>query len=231
VSAALRAAGAVWLLLISLSGCTGLFHSNARPEQVYYLRTHATPADGAGSSAPGGAASLRIGHPLADPGLDSTHIVLLQADHRMNFYAGSRWPAPVSDMIEALAVEKLRGSGDWSAVEDPANPFPTDYLLQLSVRRFEADYTSGSVAPVVYVVLEGIIGRREGRDVLATFSASGSVPAAANRMAEVVGAFERATDAALGELSREAAQAVRGDPQRAAQYGVNPTPSSSRQSQ
>src|SRR5438067_3533325 len=124
---------------------TTLFRSTARPEQVYYLRAPSTDSAQPSVSAPGDGsprplgASLRVGHPLTGPGLDSSHIMLIQADHRMNFFAGSRWPAPVADVIEALAVETLRGSGDWSSVEDSTSPFPSDYLLQVAVRRFEAD--------------------------------------------------------------------------------------------
>ena len=219
-------------------GCTGLFRSTARPEQVYYLRApapegapsevgaagNAPSADrGAGRSAASGTAdqsgaapgthrglgtSLRIGHPVADPGLDSTHIMLVQADHRLNFYAGSRWPGPVADMVEALAVETLRSSGAWSSVEDSTSPFPSEYLLQVAVRRFEADYTVGGASPEVHVMLDCIIGRREGREVIASFVASGSARAAANRLSDVIDAFEQAADEALRALSREAAQAV-----------------------
>ena len=130
------------LCTMLILGCSGLFHSTAHPEQTYYLRP---PAVAAGEGALRGAgASLRVGHPLADPGLDSSHIMLVQADHRMNFYAGSRWPAPAADVIEALAVETLRASGGWRSVEDSTSPFPSDYLLQVAVRRFEADYTARS---------------------------------------------------------------------------------------
>src|SRR5205807_4562933 len=142
---------AVPLLCILSGGCSGLFHSSACPEQTYYLRAPPaaaatlplTAARGAPGSPPALAASLRVGHPQADPGLDSSHIMLVQADHRMNFYAGSRWPGPVADLIEALAVETLRASDAWRSVEDSTSPFPSDYLLQVAVRRFEADYTAG----------------------------------------------------------------------------------------
>src|SRR5207249_1820436 len=134
--------------------------SAGRPEQVYYPRAPSTDsaqpsvsAPGDGSPRPPGA-SLRVAHPLTGPGLDASHIMLIQADHRMNFFAGSRWPAPVADVIEALAVETLRGSGDWSSVEDSTSPFPSDYLLQVAVRRFEADYTTRGGAPEVHVMLD-----------------------------------------------------------------------------
>lgn len=217
------AARALPLLYLWLGGCSGLLHSNAKPEQIYYLRAppgQSAPAAGtAGSSAAAtdSAApapmpvSVRVGRPLADPGLENAHIMLLQTDHRMNFYSGSRWPAPAPELIEALAVQTLRASGAWSSVQDSASPFPSDYLLQLHLRRFEADYTEGGAAPTVHVVLDCTIGRRQGREVLAAFTASGSASASANRLAEVVGAFEQASGAALEQLSQQATQAVRGD--------------------
>jgi cholesterol transport system auxiliary component len=240
----LLAMSAAPLLCILTGGCSGLFHSSARPEQTYYLRPPAAAAGaavpaaapGAPGAPPARAASHRVGHPLAEPGLDSSHIMLVQADHRMNFYAGSRWPGPAADVIEALAVETLRASGAWRSVEDSTSPFPSDYLLQVAVHRFEADYTAGGTVPEVHVTLDCIIGRREGRDVVASFVASGAALATANRLSDVVSAFEQATGAALGSLSLQAQQAVRAvaeraAAERAAQKEDSPTPSISRQSQ
>ena len=234
------------------SGCAGLLQSNAPPEQVYYLRapsgaaaaaptaaaaTAATPTAApelagraVGASLRPVGASLRVAHPRAGPGLDSSHIMLVQADHRMNFFAGSRWPGPIGAVVEALAVETLRGSGDWTSVEDSASPFPSDYLLQVTVRHFEADYTVSAATPEVHVTLDCILGRREGRAVIATFIASGSARAAANRLSEVVSAFEQAVDSALTALSQQAAQAVRAA-ESAAQNAESPAPSISRASQ
>jgi cholesterol transport system auxiliary component len=207
---------------LPLGGCTGLLHSNATPEQTYYL---AAPA--AAALAPT-QASLRVGHPSAAPGLDSPHIMLLQADHRMNFYTGSRWPGPAPEVFEALAVQTLRASQAFTSVEDSTSPFPSDYLLQISLRRFDADYTQGAAAPTVNVVIDCIVGRREGRDVVATFEATGSAAASANRQGEVVAAFEQASSQALGMLTDQAAQAVRADVQRQSQNAELPTPSSRR---
>ena len=194
------------------SACAG-FHSSVQPDQTYYLRPHPAGAAGAGAAgaAPG---SLRVGRPAASPGLDSARIMLVEADHRMNFYAGSRWPGPAPQVIESLAVATLRASGAWSAVEDSSSPFPGDYLLGLVVRRFEADYGAGGTAPVVQVALDCTLGRHAGREVIATFTASASAPAAANRLGEVVAAFEQATDAALASLAQQAAEAARADAQR-----------------
>lgn len=231
MKATLSAARAAPLLCLALSGCAGLFHSNAPPEQTYYLRAPAVPAGSVASAAAPAATSLRVAQPLADPGLDTARIMLLQPDHRMSFYAGSRWPAPATNLMASLAVQTLRASGDWASVEDSASPFPSDFLLQITLRRFDADYTSSAAAPEVHVVLDCIVGRREGRDVVATFVAAGSATAAANRLGEVVSAFEQATGTALEALTQQSLQAVRAAAARPAQNADKPAPSSSRQSQ
>ena len=230
------AARALPLLCLCLAGCSGLFQSKAKPEQIYFLRAPAvatsTPAaEPAAAPAAAGAAmpaSLRVTRPLASPGLDTSRIMLVQTDHRMNFYSGSRWPAPLTQLVEALAVETLRATGAWASVEGSASPFPSDYLLQIHIRRFEADYTEGTAAPVVHVVLDCVVGRRQGREVLATFTASGSAAAVANRQAEVVAAFEQASGTALQALSQQAEQAVRADLQHSAQNPDKPLASISR---
>ena len=78
------------------------------------------------------------------------------------------------------------------------------------------------------MVLDCTVGRREGRDIIATFVASGTAAAAANRLSDVVAAFEQASGAALNVLSQQAAQSVRSDAQRAAQNGEKPVPSATR---
>jgi cholesterol transport system auxiliary component len=225
------AARAAPLLALLLSACSGLLRSSAAPEQTYYLRAPAVPTGAALSATTPLANSVRVAHLLADPGLESSHIMLLQSDHRMSFFSGARWPAPMPEMLGSLAVQTLRASGNWASVEDSGSPFPSDYLLQITVRRFDADYTGGAVAPEVHVVLDCIIGRREGRDVVASFVASGSAAAAHNRLGEVVGAFEQASATALTALGQQALEAARADAARAAQNATTPAPSSNRQSQ
>jgi cholesterol transport system auxiliary component len=217
----------------AVSGCGSLLRSTAAPEQTYYLRAPAAPE--ASAAAPGSTplSSLRVARPLADPGLDTSHIMLLESDHRMSFYTGSRWPAPMPQMVGSLAVQTLRASGQWVSVEDSASAFPSDYLLQITVRRFDADYAgSATAAPQVHVVLDCNIGRRDGREVVGSFLVQGSAAAGANRLGEVVSAFEQATDAALTALTAQAVATVQADRARlSAQKATTPAPSSSRQSQ
>jgi cholesterol transport system auxiliary component len=206
------------------AGCNGLFHTSSKAEQTYYLRSTASPS-GATQPLP---VSVRVAAPDADPGLDTTHIVLVQSDHRMGFYAGSRWPSGTPKMVETMAVQTLRASGDWASVQDAGSPFPSDYLLQVTLRRFEADYASGAAAPQVHVVLDAVLGQRDVSDVVASFEVAGTQAASENRMGAVVAAFEQATNSGLAALAQQTVAAVRAQPQPAGQNAVKPVPSNSR---
>ncbi|MBW4051666.1 MAG: hypothetical protein HIU85_09410 [Proteobacteria bacterium] len=198
------------LLGLGIAGCASYLHSDAPPVQVYTLRAGTVSSHGAAHAHPARAASLRVALPLAGPGLGTSQIVLLQPDHRMNVYAGTAWAADTPALLEALATKTLRASGDWSSVENADSPFPSDYLLQIAIRRFDADYSAGAGAPpTVRVTLDCTLGSESGRRILASFSVSGSAAAAANRLSEVVAAFQRAADQALSSMSQQAFAAVR----------------------
>jgi ABC-type uncharacterized transport system auxiliary subunit len=127
----------------------------------------------------------------------------------MSYYVASRWPSDLPSVVEALTVDTLRSSGAWSTVQDSASAFSSDYLLQIVIRRFEADYSVSATAPEVHVVLDCTVGRRAGREIIDSFVAEGAAVAAANRLGDVVSAFEEASNKALDEIAVRAAQAVK----------------------
>jgi cholesterol transport system auxiliary component len=202
-----RSAPVVLALTSVVSGCSFGLRSNLPPVESYVLRADA-PDGGAPTGVAPARASLRVLYPLAAPGLDSERIVLLESDRRLSYYAASRWATPLPALLEQLAVDTLRRTGAWSAVEDSRGVWPADYLLQLDIRRFEADYTGGG-PPVVHVVLDCTLGRRAGQDELvASFTTERTVSAAQNRVGAVVEAFERAADDALAEAAQRSRAAV-----------------------
>lgn len=197
------------LLGLAVAGCTSLLRSNAPPVQIYTLRAPSASSNGTDQTAAADV-SLRVAHPRAAPGLGTSQIVLLQPDHRLNVYAASAWAADAPALLESLAVETLRRSGHWRSVQDAESPFPSDYLLQISVAHFDADYSDDTGAPpAVQVTLDCTLGKEEGRDIITTFVASGSAVASANRLGEVVAAFQQATDAAMASLSQQVSAAMR----------------------
>jgi len=81
----------------------------------------------------------------------------------------------------------------------------------VSIRRFEADYSSDSGAPTVQVAFDCTVGRRSDRGVVATFTAAASVPATADRMAAVIAAFDAATSDALRSIEAQTLTAIAAD--------------------
>ena len=182
--------------LLALAGCGG-FHSDRPAAQVYALdpvyAESKLPADSS-------AASLLVLRPQAAPGLDTENIALRRSAQRLDYYAASRWPAPLPDFLQSLAVEALRASGKYRSVQAERAAFAADRVLQIEIRRFQAEY-AGEGAPIVHVQLLATLGRRDDHAVLASVSAESSVPAAENRMQAVVAAFQTAAAAALADLA------------------------------
>lgn len=199
-------AGITALLPLALAGCGGLLDSKIAAPQAYVLRLPPSAAPATGPTA----GSIRVQRPATGPGLASEHIVLLRSDRRFDFYAASRWAAPAPHIVEAVVLEALRGTGAFSAVFDDASPYAPRYDLRITLRRFEADYTTeGSAsAPTVFVVLDCTLGRSRDRALLASFTAQGSARAGEDRLNSVVAAFEAATATAMGELARATTAAI-----------------------
>ena len=191
------------------TGCGSLLDSKIAAPQSYVLRLPAREATTPANSQRAG--SLLLQRPMAGPGLDSDRIVLLRSDSRFDFYAASRWAAPAPDMIASFIVDGLRANGSFSAVFDDTAPYAPRYNLRCTLRRFESDYTKGG-APTVFVAFDCTLGRHRDRELLSSFSAQGSAVAAADRLNEVVAAFETASSAAVAELEKQAAAAVANEP-------------------
>jgi cholesterol transport system auxiliary component len=184
--------------LLMMAGCSG-FRSDEGPTQVYTI----DPVFEASKlETPGAAPSLRLLRPLAAPGLDNERIALRRGSQQLDYYAASRWPTPLPEFVQSLAIEALRASGKYRAVQSDGAAFAADEVLQIEIRRFQAEY-NGAGAPLVHVQLLATLGSRTDRKALASVSAESSVKASENRMQAVVAAFQSAATSALTELVRQ----------------------------
>ena len=196
------------MALLTLGGCSGLLSSRSAAPVTYVLRP-AIAADAvsgaASSSGPMSAPSLQVQRVAAAPGYSRDEILLTQPDRRLDVYAASRWPDALPVVVERLVVDALRQHGGWSVVHDAAAPFAADLLLRVTVRRFDAEYTTVGGPPTARVVLDATLARRGDRAVLAAFTVEASSAAGEERMSAIVAAFERATGEALSALTRQVA--------------------------
>jgi len=185
-------------LVACMAGGCADFHSKQAAIQVYTLQPSFSAAAAGASAA---TATLQVARPLAAPGLDTDGIALQRDGQRLDYYAASRWAAPLPEIVQSQAIEALRASGKFRSVQPEGAAFAADLVLQLEIRRGQAEYVGADGPPTVQVQLLATLGRRADRSVLATVSASGTAPASENRMQSVVAAFQAALGTALGELS------------------------------
>jgi cholesterol transport system auxiliary component len=201
-----RLRGLLIPLLLALPGCSGLLHSTAAPFQLYVLQPPpAPPGSGPGIAAP----SLRIGRPLAAAGLDTDRIALLRPGNRLDYYAGSRWSAPLADLLSDQLLTVFRGGSAWSAVADARSTFNAEYLLQTSIDRFTAEYATEAGPPLIRVDLHGLLIRRSDGALVGSFAVSEQALAKENRMASVIAAFSAVAEQAISAVQRQSDQLLR----------------------
>jgi ABC-type uncharacterized transport system auxiliary subunit len=192
---------------LALSGCAGLLHSTAPALQLYVL---APPAPSGSSPAPHGSGpTLRIARPLSGPALNTDRIALLRPGNRLDYYAGSRWSAPLTDLVSDLQLTVLRGDPAWGAVADDRSTFNADYLLQISIDQFTAEYASESVAPDIRVELHGLLIRRSDGSLVGSFAVAEKGTAKENHMASVIATFSAVANQAVLDVQTRADQLLR----------------------
>jgi ABC-type uncharacterized transport system auxiliary subunit len=204
-------------LLLALPGCSGLLHSTAPALQLYVLQPPpaATVTAAADQPAPPGSSprlplpSLRIVRPLTGAGLNTDRIALLRPGNRLDYYAGSRWSAPLADLVSDLQLTVFRVDPAWRAVADDRSTFNADYLLQTSIDRFTAEYASEAAPPMIHVELHGLLIRRSDGILIGSFAVNEQGPAQENRMASVIATFSAVADQALMAVQAQSDQLLR----------------------
>jgi cholesterol transport system auxiliary component len=186
------------LIGIGLSACSG-FKSNEPTVETYVLRP-ALPARLA-SGPPAADSTLTVLAPVAAPGLESEHIMLLQGSQRLDWYRDARWSGELPLLVQSSIIDALRAAGAFATVASEDAPFGSTYLLQVEIRHFEADYSAGGL-PLIKVELIATLGRRVDRTVVLSTTATAQVRADADHMQAVGAAFQSALAQALSQLSQ-----------------------------
>jgi cholesterol transport system auxiliary component len=183
-------------LLSLFAGCGGsLFKSDLPGAQTYRLAPLAAEAP---AVAPYDALLLVV-RPVAAPGLDTEHIAVTHADHRLDYFAASQWGAPLPDVVQNVVIESLQNTGRLRSVQWDLGNFRPDFVLQLDVRAFQAEYGEGG-APRVRVDIVATIGRLNDRRSVLSFAATASEPAITNTMTAVAAAFDKSLQSATRTL-------------------------------
>lgn len=194
-------------LALLCSACTGSLFDSELPVPVGYVIAPA-PAGSLGG-APSTPADLSIGRPDFAPGLDTDRIAVLKG-HQLDYYRGARWGGRSVEIVQALLVSSLDDQKIFRSVTAEQSRVAGDYMLDIEVRHFEADYGKREV-PDAHVMFIGRLIRIVDRKLVETVSSDARVAASTERMTAVAQAFEAAAQKVALDLARQTAAAIAAD--------------------
>lgn len=195
---------ALALPLLVLAACTGSFFKSQAPAPTTYLLSTHPPMAAGDVAIP---ADLTVLMPRVRTGLETDHIAALYPDHRLDYFAGARWSGPLDEVVQDLTLQAFHGR--FGNVHTDTSAFDAGYWLEIDVMDFQAEYGEGAAAPpTVHVHLLARVGNAGDRHVMGEFEADVREPAAANRLTEVVAAYDAAAQRALAEIVDKIAQTL-----------------------
>jgi cholesterol transport system auxiliary component len=190
-------------LLLVVSGlctaCVGsVLKSDNEAPDLYRL---AAPAASGGGAGPSLAQAITVARPRSVSSLDTDRIAVTTPGHGFDYLAGARWSDTAPQMVQQLLVDTLMAEGRFATAVAAPSRVPTDLLLEVELRHFEAVYASVGEPPRILVQLQAnLVDVRRGTRV-ASFDSRAEATATRNDRTTVVAAFE---DAAL-RAARDAA--------------------------
>jgi cholesterol transport system auxiliary component len=202
------AVAALTSLAVSVTGCVSLF-PKAEPVQLYSLHT-AVAAATAESTEPT-VAVLRA--PTTFARAASSDRILTRNGSEVAYLSGARWSSPASILFD----EALAAAFDSSRVRlaTRGEPGPSDAVLRVEVRTFEADYRDGAeAAPTAVVDARATLISLRDRSVLGTRAFHAEHKANDNRAGPIVEAYDAATGDLMNQLVRWTTETVKPAPAR-----------------
>ena len=180
-------------LVVMCTGCAGsLLESKTPAPDVYRLSGTELPARG--DTLP---LALAVTRPRAALSLDTERIAVVQPDSRFDYFSGVRWSEPAPQMLQQQLVRALSSDGRFATVLAAPTRVPSDLMLDLELRRFEAIYPAAGAVPRVRVELQVTLVDARTAKRLSSFLVQAEATAVENRRAAVLEAFEAATGEAL----------------------------------
>jgi cholesterol transport system auxiliary component len=200
------------LVLVSAAAlcaaCGSLFESKIPQSDRYVIA--AAPAAASSTQTAASATDLAIGRPDVAPGLDTERIAVLRG-RQLEYFRGAQWGGSVTEVVQALLVSSFQDQHLFHSVTSEQARVSSNYMLDVEVRDFQAEYAEGRASPEVRVTIVGRIIRIKDRQLVDTLVATASRPARENRMNVVAAAFEAAAQEVALDLARRAATAVAKD--------------------
>jgi cholesterol transport system auxiliary component len=188
------------------AGCGSLLETDLPPSTSYVI----APAPAASTGVTRSEVDLSIGRPDLAPGLDTERIAVLKG-RQLDYYRGAQWGGRSTEVVQTLLVDSFQDQQLFRSVTPEQSRVASQYVLDVSVRDFQAEYASDGGAPTAHVTIFGRLIRVVDRQLVDTFSATAESRAADNRMGAVAAAFETAAHKVVLELAQKTATVVAAD--------------------
>ncbi len=190
------------LLLIAVSlqtGCMSLLESNVPVPETYRLGAGPSRVESAGET-PALALALTVARPRASTAIDTDRIAVVPAPSRFDYYADVRWAEAAPQMVQQNLVAALQSAGRFATVLAAPARVPSELLLDVDLRHFEAVAPGDDAVPSAHVQLQVnlVDSRRAAR--VTSFVSEARVPATQNRRSAIVAAFEEASARVVADV-------------------------------
>ncbi len=137
--------------------------------------------------------------PEADRSVDTARIALMSGGTEMQYYANADWSDRAPAMVQRLLVESFVNSGGISVVGSDRSGLRPDFRLKTVLREFQAEGAPGA-APTVRVGIQASLVQLPERNVVGTTAVEQAVPAASDRIEDIVNAYDEALGSVLKNL-------------------------------
>jgi cholesterol transport system auxiliary component len=191
------------------TACTGSLFESDIPAATRYVLAAVPPAANPSSSA-ASQVDLAISRPDVAPGLDTEGVAVLRG-RQLDYYRAAKWGGSVTEVVQALLINSFQDQQLFRSVVAEQTRVSGDYIFDVEVRDFQAEYGAGDAPPVAHVTIIGRLIRLVDREMIGTVSATASKAATENRMGPVAAAFESAVQQVALELAGKTAAATASD--------------------
>ncbi|NNE83760.1 MAG: hypothetical protein HKN28_07295 [Alphaproteobacteria bacterium] len=178
-----------------VSGCSGILPNTGPPPRLFRLSPKSTFPDDLETVG----WQLVVEPPLAPAGLDTTRIALHRAAAELEYYARANWTDLAPAMIQTLVVESFENSGKIVAVGRESLGLRADFVLKLELREFQTEYTNDGI-PDAHVRLNAKLVKMPQRTIIGSESFEAKLASNADRIEDIVAAFDDALGKALKDL-------------------------------
>lgn len=194
----------VAMLCLGPAACVELPFSKDEPPRLYVL----TPKSTFPKKLPKVRWQLLVETPISPAGLNTARIALQDSPIELRYFNHAKWTDFAPKMVQALIIESFENSGRIVSVGREQIGLRSDFVMKTELREFQAEYDQSlphgttSLGPTdpppwARVRVNVKLVKMPRREIIATQTFERRVRAKANRMADIIGAFDAALGGAL----------------------------------